>query len=120
MKNIKTTNEPIEQFLADNENHSFKILAELLLNAINDWPEITDNKIENFIIEFKAFYSENITIENINSKKIHFNQVHNSWRAESGSQIIEMLEEAKIRINETNFDIIIAKILKYYSKNNNS
>lgn len=116
MENIKTTNELTELVLADNENHSFKILAELLLLAINDWPKIKENRIENFVIELKEFYSEKITIENLSSKKIDFKMNNNSWRAESGSYIIEMLKEAEIRIIETNFDKIIAKILKYYSK----
>ena len=116
MENIKTTNELAELVFTDNENHSFKILAELLLLAINDWPEIKENKIENFIIELKDFYSEKITIETINSKKIDYKINNNSWRAESGSYIIEMLKEAEIKINKTNFDKIIYEILKYYSK----
>ena len=116
MVNIKTINELEELVLADNGNHSLKNLAELLLLAINDWHVISENKIENFITEFKKFYSNEITIENLSSKKINFNKNSNSWRAESGTYIIELLQQAQMKLNETNFDKIITEILKYYSK----
>src|SRR5690606_40966567 len=72
MVNIETINDLEELVLADNGNHSLKNLAELLLLAINDWPVISENKIENFITEFKKFYANEITIENLSSKKINF------------------------------------------------
>lgn len=118
MITIKTSIELSKCVSNDIENHPLKNLTDLFLSAMNDWPTIKDDLINEFIMDLKSFYSEKITIESIRSKKINFDEEFNSWRAESGYHIIELLKESNKSINETDFDLIVDQILNYYSKNN--
>lgn len=97
----------------DTKNSKLKEIAELFLNAMNDWPTYNLEEIDKFILEIKEYFGNPLTLDKISSKKI-LNE--NAWKHESGSSIAEMIEYSKLYYNETDFDTIINMILSYYKK----
>lgn len=94
----------------DQTNHKLKDIATLLLNAMNDWPT-GHERIDDYVIEFKKYFGEPLTIENIDTKK--FNG-QNAWEVESGSSIAELIDTSNRFCNENSFDKILLNILEYY------
>ena len=97
----------------DNSNNKLKEIAELFLEAMNDWPTPNQTEIKEFIAELKEYFGSPITLEKIDEKKI---EAENFWKHESGSTICEMIEYSKLYYNETDFDNIVNKIFDYYKE----
>jgi hypothetical protein len=96
----------------DHTDHKLKDLATLLLNAMNDWPTAQD-KIADYIREFKEYFGFPLTIEKIETKK--FNG-QNARQVEAGSSITKLMDTSAKFCNESNFDNILKNVLDYYNQ----
>ena len=97
----------------DTENHKVKDIANLFLNAMNDWPTMNQTLITDFIRELKNYFGEPLTIEKLDSNK--FNG-QNAWQLEAGSSIADLIDISTQFCKESEFDKIIDIILNYYNK----
>lgn len=95
----------------DCEEYGIKEIAELFLEAMNDWPTLNQERIVDFIEEFKAYFGEPITIKKIDSFKFNGK---NAWHFEAGSLITEMIKLSQKNWNESDFNKIMQRILNYY------
>jgi hypothetical protein len=112
---LRTSLELNELVEADRENHAIKHLAQLFLNAMNDWPTSNQIDITEFVKELKDDYGPPLSSGHIKSQQLDIKKDGNSWRLESGSSIIEMIEFSNMKFGETDFDKILFKIIKHYS-----
>ena len=99
----------------DANDRPVKELAKLFITAMNDWPGEQLKHIEVFVRELKAYYGEPLTVPLILSKKHEFGRNLNSWRAEAGASIREMIALSAQYDNESDFDEILKKITSYYA-----
>ena len=113
---IKTYSELWDLVENDSENHKLKDITLLFLGAMNDWPTYNLDSIDEFIVQLNAFFGSALTLEPLDAKEIDFDVESNAWRAESRSQIAEMIEHSKLYYNEANFENIVSNIMSYYSK----
>jgi hypothetical protein len=100
----------------DTKIHKQKDLADLFLNAMNDWPSYNQNVIGDFVKELKNYFGSQLTIKDIDSKKFNLWEEFNTWRDTSGSSIAEMIEMSTQFCNESDFDKILMNILNYYGE----
>lgn len=100
----------------DTTVHKTKELAELFLNAMNDWTTFNQTLIADFVAELKDYFGSPLTIEKIDSKELDLTNELNSWRHEAGSSIAEMISISTQFCNESDFDKILQNILTYYGE----
>ncbi len=112
--NIETIEDLQNAVDGDAINHTIKDLAELFINAMNDWPTFNQTKICDFVMELKDFYGNPLTLEKIDNKKLELSPEHNVWRIEAGSSIAEMIEQSNLFLRENDFDKIIQQLIEYY------
>ena len=98
----------------DKNEHQLKIIANLFLEAMNDWPTYNQDLISEFLKELKDFYGFPITLEKIDTKHKALDE-KDAWKIESGSSIAEMIEFSKLYLNEKEFEKIVENILAYYN-----
>ena len=104
----------------DNRDHKIKDLAQLLLNAMNDWPTKDQSDISDFIFEIKEYFGTPLTIEKIDAKGLKLIDDLNVWRHEAGSSIAELIDLSTRFNNESDFDKILKNILGYYEQELNT
>lgn len=98
----------------DRQEHQLKTIAELFLQAANDWPTFDQTEISDFVNELKKYFGDPLTKENISTKAVSIND-HNAWRHEAGNSIVEMMSLAERSYRESNLEKIVIKIVDYYS-----
>ena len=96
----------------DQTDCKLKDIATLLLNAMDDWPTGQD-KIADYVREFKEYFGSPLTIEKIDA--IKFNG-QNAWQVEAGNSIAELIDTSTRFCNENNFDNILKDILEFYEQ----
>lgn len=119
-KNIETIDDLQRAVDSDTNTQETKDLTELFLNAMIDWPSYNQTKIADFVKELKDFYGHPLTLEKIDNKRVDLSKEHDAWRLESGSSIAEMMEKAKLFLNESDFDKTIQHLLEYYKREKGS
>lgn len=100
----------------DTKVHKTKELAELFLNAMNDYPTYNQNVIAEFVVDLKNYFGSPLTVNAIDNKNQDLKKEHNVWQHVSGSSIAEMIELSTQFCNEGNFDKIVQNILTYYEE----
>lgn len=100
----------------DAKVHKTKELAELFLNAMNDYPTYNQNVIAEFVVDLKNYFGLPLTLNAIDSIKPDLTNELDVWRQESGSSIAEMIELSTQFCNEGDFDKIVQNILTYYEE----
>lgn len=82
-----------------------KQLAELLLEAYNDWTKIESDLISDFLDEYNSFLSNNSTIKN-----------SSAWKLEASETINELIRISEKSINLNDLSNIISYLIDYYTK----
>ena len=97
------------------ENH-FKIAADFLKTAINDWPLLNLSEPKDFIKELKNELMAPLTFDNIDNYLNQLSTEYDAWKMESLSSVLEMFDlERKNNFDKTiELEIIIQKITQYY------
>lgn len=98
----------------DNRDHKIKDLAQLLMNAMNDWPTKDQTDISEFISEIKEYFGTPLTIEKIDAKGLKLSDDLNVWRHEAGSSIAELIDLSTRFYNESDIDKILNNIITHY------
>jgi len=96
----------------DTIDHKQKDIANLFLNAMNDWPTSNQKEIGDFIKELKYYFGTPLTIEKITTKEF---DGKNTWQIEAGSSIAELIDISTRFCNQSDFDKIVDCFLDYYS-----
>ena len=101
----------------DNDKGSNKLhdLAELLYDAMCDWPTTNQNLISEFVKELYDYYGFPLTKEKIEKKKF---DMKNNWKHESGASIHKMIEISIQAYKDSEFESILNRIIEYYKNNN--
>ena len=99
----------------DKDNHALKHIAELFLQAANDWPTQNLDDISQFVNELKNYFGTPLTKDKI-SGKVFSIEDGNAWRHEAGSSLVELLELAEANYKQISLDETIIEILNYYRK----
>jgi hypothetical protein len=97
----------------DSKDHKLKDIANLFLNAMNDWPTFNLSNINDFLKELKEYFGSPLTIERIGKIEVHG---QNLWQIEAGSSITELIETSTRFYNQPDFDKIIENLLNYYNE----
>lgn len=97
----------------DRSDHKLKDIATLFLEAMNDWPTQGQIKISDFVDELKQYFGSPLTVEKING--IIFTG-ENAWHVETGTSIVELIDNSTRYCNESNFDNILKNILDFYGQ----
>jgi hypothetical protein len=103
----------------DNRDHKIKDLAQLLLNAMNDWPTKDQTDISEFISEIKEYFGTPLTIDKIDAKGLKLSN-DNAWQHEAGSSIAELIDLSTRFNNESDFDKILNNIIVHYEQELNT
>jgi hypothetical protein len=96
----------------DPKDHKLKDIANLFLNAMNDWPTFNQSDISEFVEELKEYFGAPLTAEKIGLKKVN---PQNAWQVEAGSSIADILLVSEKSCNQPDFDKIVENFLNYYS-----
>jgi hypothetical protein len=113
IEEISNLEEAVE---SDSKVHRTKELAELFINAMNDWPTYNQIKISDFINELKAYFGNPLTIEAIAYKEQNSNDELDPWRHSAGSSIADMIDIFTRFEGESDFDKILQQVLNYYKE----
>ena len=100
----------------DTKVHKTRELAELFLNAMNDYPTFNQNVITDFVVDLKKYFGSPLTVNAIDNKNQDLKKENNFWQHVSGSSIAEMIELSTQFCNESDFDKIVRNILTYYEE----
>ena len=96
----------------DTSDNKVKANAELLLNAITDYPSFNIKEPIDFLNELKNHIGSPLTFELIDNyeKKLTFNNGDDTWRKEALSSVLEMFYWDKTKT----LDELIIEISKHY------
>lgn len=74
------------------DDSEFRMCAELLVRAINDWPTTDLTDIAEFLAALKDEMNKPLTLENLNAylNKLEFKTEGDSWKMESIASLLEM------------------------------
>lgn len=100
-------------FKLDKTDHPIKVLAELFLSALRDWPSNERLSITDSIIAFKAYFGEPLTVKNT----AHYtgrDMKDWTWKGESGMALSAMITYASEHYGVTDFDAIVELLLSHY------
>lgn len=98
----------------DAGDYELKRMAELFLNAANDWPTYNQTSIAEFVQEMKDYFGDPLTKEKISEKPLDFSN-HNAWRHEAACSIREMFQLAEIRFGHADFEKLMHAIFSHYA-----
>lgn len=96
----------------DDIEHVLKQVAQLFLDAANDWPT-NQILISDFVKELNEYFGTPLTKEKISNKKLDSSS-GNTWCHEAGSSVIEMLDVSKKNYGHQNLDETLQKLYSYY------
>jgi len=99
--------------------HSINDMASLLLNAMQDWPTKDLTKLGEFVNEVKQTFGNFITIEEIKKTKHDFGISGNSWKSESSSSILELINLSKSIGLGDDLEEIVNTIISFYEEDEN-
>ncbi len=100
-------------------SHSINEMASILVNAINDWPTKNLTRFGEFINEAKQTFGNSITSEQIRKTNLDFRVSENSWKIESTSSILELLELSKSISLGNDLEMISNIIIDFYEEDEN-
>jgi hypothetical protein len=108
---ITTYEALLDAISADAAEHELKSIATLFQIAMTDWPNEKRLDIAGFLVEFKQFAGDPVTIAGIKNAR---DPSGTWWRHEAGAGMIELIQRAEALWGETDVDRIVARILDYY------
>ena len=97
----------------DKKDHKLKVIADLFVSAMTDWPTYNQTDISEFVSELKAYFGTPLTKDKISNKPINTSN-QDVWRHEAGSSIIEMFKLADEFYSEQSFENILQDLFTYY------
>ena len=110
MYNLKSRT--LERLLViDKNEHELKRLANILIGAIQDWPNPKLQTIGDYVEDMKSYFGDALDVEKI--KHVQFDG-QNAWQLEAGYKIVEFLIRSKESFNSIQFDDVLNKVLHYY------
>ncbi len=100
----------------DSTENKFKLLAELLMSAVNDWPTFNLKEPKDLITELRREIKEKLTFDNLERylKKL---KLHNdAWKMEAVTALLEMFEiDLELKNNKSiDLEMIVVKLTQHY------
>jgi len=99
--------------------HSINELANLLVNAMNDWPTKDLTKLSDFLDEVRQTFGTSMTIEQIQKTNLDFGISGNSWKSESASSIIDLIKLSQSIGLGNDLEVISKTITRFYEEDGN-
>lgn len=99
--------------------HTLNDIANLLVNAMNDWPTTDLINIGNYLMEVKQIYGYPITIEQIRKTELDLSIAGNSWKGESISSIVDLIKLSNSIGIGTDLETIVQVLINFYENREN-
>lgn len=94
----------------DNSDSKFKIAAQLLLEAINDWPTLNLSELKEFLFELHNEVGLPLTLERITNYSKTLTIVDSAWKLEAAYSLIKIFKYD----NTKTLDTIISELSEHY------
>ncbi len=98
----------------DKTDHELKVIGELFLSAMLDWPSDERLSIPESIAVFKLNFGDPLTVEN--TAHYHGPGPYSSWKGEAGIALSQLMAHALKHFGLTDFDAIIELLLNHYAQ----
>jgi hypothetical protein len=112
--NISTYRSLLHLIDLDKTDHELKVIGELFLSAMRDWPSNSRLSISESIAVFKRNFGDPLTVEN--TARYIGRGPDWTWKGEAGVSLSQMMEHALKHFNLTDFDAIIELLLSHYAR----
>ena len=112
--NISTYRSLLHLIDLDKTDHELKVIGELFLSAMRDWPSDSHLSIPESIAVFKRNFGDPLTVEN--TAHYHGRGPDWTWKGEAGVSLSQMMEHALKHFGLTDFDAIIKLLLSHYAR----
>jgi hypothetical protein len=112
--NINTFRALLDLVGLDKTDHELKVIGELFLSAMRDWPSEEQLSITEYIVEFKLNFGDPLTEEN--TARYLGTGPYWSWKGEAGVALSRMMEHATKHFHLSNFDEIVERLLDHYAE----
>ena len=107
---IISSDDLYDQIEQDTSNSKYKIAAELLLEAINDWPTSGRSEPKEFLSDLIAEIGLPLSFERLEKYLKNLNPNTSGWKMESTTSLLELFKYDKTKT----LDTIINEISDYY------
>ena len=98
----------------DKSDHALKVIGELFLSAMRDWPSDSHLSIPESIAVFKRNFGDPLAVEN--TARYIGRGLDWTWKGEAGASLSQMMEHALKHFGLTDFDAIIKLLLSHYAR----
>lgn len=117
---ILTYNELSNGVTNEIEVSKFKIAAEFLMSALNDWPTRNLQEPKDLILELKSKLKKPLTFNNLDSYLESLNPSIDAWKMEALSALLEMfdLDRRKIFDKTIELEVIFDRLTQHYRQQN--
>ncbi|WP_373550193.1 hypothetical protein [Haliscomenobacter sp.] len=112
--NISTYRSLLHLIDLDKTDHELKVIGELFLSAMRDWPSDSRLSIPESIAVFKRNFGDPLTVEN--TARYIGRGPDWTWKGEAGVSLSQMMEHALKHLGLTDFDAIIELLLNHYAR----
>lgn len=112
--NIHTYRSLLHLVALDKTDHALKVIGELFLSAMLDWPSDERLTIPESIAVFKLNFGDPLTVEN--TARYNGPGPYWSWKGEAGIALSQLMEHALRHFGLTDFDAIIELLLSHYAQ----